>query len=185
MARGNKNGSAARGSRRSSLVGDEPTIRDPNPVSAEIASLDQKGVGALRVAWAHRFRGPAPPIQSADILRRLFAWQLQTEAIGDLDPGTAASLKRARSMTARGKAPLPGNAQSLRTGTILIREWRGVTHRVLVQDKGFEYAGKRYGSLSEAARAISGTHWSGPRFFGLEERAAHVDRAESQGGAAT
>ena len=88
-------------------------------------------------------------------------------------------------MIAKGKAPLPDNGQSLRAGTILVREWRGVTHRVLVLDEGFEHEGKRYGSLSEAARAISGTHWSGPRFFGLEKRPARVDAAESQVGAAT
>ena len=58
----------------------------------------------------------------------------------------------------------------LRAGTVLVREWRGVAHRVLVLDTGFEHQGKRFGSLSEVARAISGTRWSGPRFFGLQDR---------------
>ena len=59
---------------------------------------------------------------------------------------------------------------SLRPGTILVREWRGVSHRVVVLDAGFEHDGKQYRSLSEIARTISGTRWSGPRFFGVEQR---------------
>jgi hypothetical protein len=58
----------------------------------------------------------------------------------------------------------------------LSREWRGVTHRVLVLDQGFEHQGTRYGSLSEVARAITGTRWSGPRFFGLEAEQARPAR---------
>lgn len=71
-----------------------------------------------------------------------------------------------------GKAPVPAVNGGLRPGTVLIREWRGVTHRVLVRHKGFEHDDKTYGSLSEVARAISGTHWSGPRFFGLGAKPA-------------
>jgi len=58
----------------------------------------------------------------------------------------------------------------LETGTILVREWRNIEHRVLVLDGGFEHHGKRHESLTAIARAITGTNWSGPRFFGLEKR---------------
>ena len=60
---------------------------------------------------------------------------------------------------------------SLKAGTILIREWRGVEHRVLVLDGGFEHRGTRYKSLTHIARTITGTRWSGPRFFGLDAAA--------------
>jgi hypothetical protein len=140
------------------------------------------GVALLRKAWRERFGGVAPPIQSADILRRLFAWKIQAEIFGDLDPETVAALKRARAAIAKGKSPVAHSAAStLRSGTILVREWRGVIHRVLVLDTGFEHDGKRFGSLSEVARVISGTRWSGPRFFGLEQRSeptARTARAE-------
>ncbi len=49
----------------------------------------------------------------------------------------------------------------------LVREWRGRTHTVVVTEKGFEYSGKTYLSLSKIAEIITGAHWSGPRFFGL------------------
>ena len=56
---------------------------------------------------------------------------------------------------------------SLRPGTRLVREWRGRTHTVVVTEDGFEYAGKAFLSLTKIAHAITGAHWSGPRFFGL------------------
>ena len=54
-----------------------------------------------------------------------------------------------------------------RTGTTLVRQWRGHTHTVLVRENGFEYQGEPYRSLSMIAERITGAHWSGPRFFGL------------------
>ena len=59
-------------------------------------------------------------------------------------------------------------------GTVLIREWRGVSHRVTVLDHDVVYRGRRYKSLSEVARTITGTHWSGPLFFGLKLRTKEV-----------
>jgi hypothetical protein len=56
---------------------------------------------------------------------------------------------------------------SLRPGTRLVREWRGRTHTVAVTEDGFEYAGETFPSLTKIAHAITGAHWSGPRFFGL------------------
>ena len=67
--------------------------------------------------------------------------------------------------------PAPASrATSAQPGTRLVREWQGRTHTVLVTDTGFEYAGKHYPSLSAIARAITGTRWSGPAFFGLRPR---------------
>jgi hypothetical protein len=65
-------------------------------------------------------------------------------------------------------APLP-QASSVRPGTLLVREWDGVLHRVMALDEGFAWNGTSYRSLSEVARAITGTRWNGPRFFGLRE----------------
>jgi len=64
-----------------------------------------------------------------------------------------------------------GSAVMLKTGTTLLRQWRGHTHTVLVGEDGFEYEGRRYRSLSVIAERITGAHWSGPRFFGLTQRA--------------
>ena len=173
MIRG-KNRSAAPTSRRSAKPrGEENSGNDHDPTAAEIAALAGKGIDSLRDAWRQRFRAPAPRIQSADILRRLLAWKIQAEIFGGLDAETVSELKRARKAIADGKSPVSQSSTSnLRAGTVLVREWRGTVHRVLVLDTGFEHDGKRFGSLSEIARAISGTRWSGPRFFGLQERSS-------------
>src|SRR5262249_6427366 len=65
-----------------------------------------------------------------------------------------------------------------KTGTTLVRQWRGHAHTILVREDGFEYEGQRYLSLTKIAERITGAHWSGPRFFGLIKRAgASVDAA--------
>ena len=61
----------------------------------------------------------------------------------------------------------PDDGPNLRPGARLVREWRGRTHTIQVTEDGFEYDGKPYSSLSKIAHAITGAHWSGPRFFGL------------------
>ena len=137
-------------------------------IEQQIAALGSLGVADLRKLWAARYRRPAPPIQSADVLFRLIAWKLQVNAFGDLDADTSSKLAPLKTASSRGKPATPSPALGLRPGSILSREWRSVTHRVLVLDQGFEHEGVRFGSLSEVARAITGTRWSGPRFFGLE-----------------
>ena len=65
----------------------------------------------------------------------------------------------------------PGPVCRLEPGAVLIREWGGIKHRVMVRASGFSFGGKEYRSLSEVARVITGTRWSGPLFFGLKKRA--------------
>jgi hypothetical protein len=139
-------------------------------IDIEIATLEGLGVDALRQAWRDRFKSLPPPIQSADILRRLIAWKIQAEAYGGLDVESRAHLAKAHSNIENGRPAIAAANPALRPGSVLVREWRGTLHRVLVLDSDFEYAGKRFGSLSEIARAISGTRWSGPRFFGIEDK---------------
>jgi hypothetical protein len=79
--------------------------------------------------------------------------------------------KLATELEQKQKAPPPLVPQ-LKAGTRLLRQWQGQMHEVLVADEGFEYRGKRYDSLSEIARQITGTRWSGPLFFGLKSRQA-------------
>ncbi len=139
-----------------------------DPVERQIADLDELSIGELRQAWMGRFGGRPPPIQSTDVLRRLYAWKLQERALGGLDAETSMRLARLKSTLVKGRPVVLSPSVGLSAGTILTREWRGIEHRVLVLDQGFEHQGSRYGSLSKVARAITGTQWSGPRFFGLE-----------------
>jgi hypothetical protein len=150
-----------------------PTPVRADPVADALRSLSpQSGIASIRDAWQRRLGESSPAIQSADLLLRLLAWRLQVETYGGLDEITARQLSlMATALTNDTDTSVPAVA-SLETGTILIREWRNTEHRVLVQDGGFEYQGKRYQSLTVIARAITGTNWSGPRFFGLAPRVA-------------
>ncbi len=107
----------------------------------------------LNKRWESLFDHAPPPKLQIGLVRRVLFWQAQMEGVG-LKPSDR--LASARS------------AITLRPGTRLLREWQGSTHEVLVLGVGFEYAGQTYKSLSAIARAITGTPWSGPAFFGVK-----------------
>ena len=141
----------------------------PDPtLETEIARLNDLGLRELREAWAQRL-GTVPKYQSADILRRCLAYELQVRAYGGLKPATRRRLHRLYEAFKADPNFRPLPKYALKPGTVLIREWRGNTHRVGVMDSGFEYQGARYRSLSEIAVRITGTKWSGPTFFGFRE----------------
>jgi hypothetical protein len=125
-------------------------------------------VEELKREWASRY-GTAAPNISPDLLRLGMAYKLQEQRAGGLSRSTRAALHHAAQLPAleQGRASLP---RKLTAGTRLVRDWRGVGHTVVVTESGFEYDGKPWKSLSAIARAITGTHWNGPRFFGLVER---------------
>lgn len=130
-------------------------------VEAEVERLTALGLEGLRDGWPRRF-GTPPKIRSADVLRRVLAWKLQEEAYGGLDVETRQLLAK-KSTVNRGP--------KLGAGARLVREWKGERHEVEVNaDGSVLYRGETYASLSEAARAITGTRWNGPRFFGLRSQ---------------
>lgn len=96
---------------------------------------------------------------------------MQENALGALKPSVCRQLMQAANNTATSR-PLPGHV-SLRpkAGTVLVRDWGGVTHQAKVLEDGILFRSKRYKSLSEVARVITGSRWSGPLFFGLKIRA--------------
>jgi hypothetical protein len=104
---------------------------------------------------------------------RAIAYGIQERALAGLKPSTQRLLDRicdGRPGAALERIPKPRPG----VGTVLIREWRGVSHGVTVLDHDVVYRGRRYKSLSEVARVITGTRWSGPLFFGLKGRAKEV-----------
>ncbi|MEN1704657.1 MAG: DUF2924 domain-containing protein [Planctomycetota bacterium] len=115
------------------------------------------------------------PPRSKQAVARGIAWHIQSQLHGGLDAETRRRLKLA---IRRAPAPEPKTTRRtqresirLRTGTTLIRTWRGRKHEVTVLDEGkaFRYRDSEYASLSEIAREITGARWSGPRFFGLKK----------------
>ncbi|WP_114226967.1 MULTISPECIES: DUF2924 domain-containing protein [Sphingomonas] len=138
------------------------------PVEQKIAQLPGMRPTELRALWREIWRQPAPHL-GPDLLRRGIAWKLQARVHGDLPSSVRREIDRvlARLRTGEALAPL---RPSLRPGTRLIRQWNGASYQVVVLDSGFEHAGQRYGSLTEIAREITGTHQSGLRFFGIAAR---------------
>ena len=104
-----------------------------------------------------------PPGLSPALLVRVLAYRLQAEALGDLNRETARALDRMAGQGGSEVVPFPDQRAS-QPGTILVREWQGTLQ--LVMCDGYVWNGKAYRSLSEVARAITGTRWNGPRFFG-------------------
>ena len=125
----------------------------------------------LLKAWSATMDIDPPTSISQDMLRLIIGWQIQAAQ----SPGAMRPLLRqmdqhfATEGLASEKRASPRQPQprtQLSPGTQLIREWRGQTYRVEVLEKGFTYAGQYYGSLSQIAKVITGSHRSGPKFFG-------------------
>ena len=123
-------------------------------------------IETLRAEWTKVFHRSPPVGLKCDLLRRgiAFAWQAAREG------GLTARVSR-RLRTESSASTAIARSGALKPGTRLARTWQGETHHVLVIDDGVEYRGQRYPSLSAVARAITGTRWSGPRFFGVERGA--------------
>jgi hypothetical protein len=145
----------------------------PSELEDEIGRLRDLDLPELRARWRNVFRRKAPEHLPRHLLFRILAYRLQSERLGDLDQETARMLARIASENG-GNGVHSLRKQSardwLQPGSILVREWNGARHRVEVLDKGFAWNGKTYRSLSAVAVAMTGTRWSGPRFFGLRGR---------------
>jgi hypothetical protein len=139
---------------------------DPAAVAAEIERVRSLSGFALRRRWQAVFGRAAPEQLTADLLRRMIANRLQEEAFGTLDRDT---LKVLDGLAGRGGSRPCG--RSLEIGTMLVRDYQGRRHTVTVAREGYVWEGKPYSSLSAIARAITGTAWSGPRFFALKSAA--------------
>jgi len=148
-----------------------PTPPTHTSASAEVARLLDRLLtltsAQLRREWQRLYRAPPPRCLSRDLLLRAIAYKIQDQAYGGLSQTTRRRLQTlARAMAQEGKAAL-GTSPTHKSGTRLVRQWRGESHSVLVLEDGFLYQDQRYRSLTAIARVITGAHWSGPRFFGL------------------
>jgi hypothetical protein len=137
-----------------------------------LAQIERMPRSELREEW-RRLNGSSPPNFSRDLFIRALTYRVQELAEGGL------SRVAQRKLGAEMDAGKEGGTieLNLRPGARLVREWRGRVHTVAVTKVGFEHDGQSYRSLSEVARAITGTRWSGPRFFSPTRR----DREPARG----
>ncbi len=136
---------------------------DREAIEAEIDRIRSLGLDGLRALWRTTFRSPPPKGFTKDLVARFICWHIQEQAFGGLDPQTAKVLD---GFARNGKPP----ARRLKAGTVLVREYQGERHTVTVVPGGYVWRENTYASLSTIARAVTGTAWNGPRFFGLRTR---------------
>jgi Protein of unknown function (DUF2924) len=133
---------------------------DPAAVEAEIARIQSLALDALRRRWRAAFGRTPPAALSKDLLGRMIAFRLQERAFGGLDRESLSLLDGFARHTVSPR-------RHLKPGTVLVRDYQGERHTITVTPNGFDWQGTTYASLSAIARAITGTAWSGPRFFAL------------------
>jgi hypothetical protein len=155
-----------------------PAVPDTAMLDNEIARLRGLDIGELQARWHAVFRRRAPPRLPRHLLFRMLAYRLQADRLGESDADTRRLLDRMGIETADGIGRLVADFNrprtELRPGTLLTREWDGHLQRVMVLADGFSWNGKTYASLSKLAFAMTGTRWSGPRFFGLDKPSSEV-----------
>lgn len=126
---------------------------------------DPGRAAALR-DWEEVFGSPPPPYLSVAFMRKALIYEVQCGRYGS----PPASTRRALRQVASGKPIADCTRRTLRPGAHLVREWNGRTYQVEVLDSGFRMEGQTWPSLSAIAKHITGTTWSGPRFFGVVDR---------------
>jgi hypothetical protein len=150
----------------SSVVGRRKRV-DSEELTGELAALSEMDAPELRAEWRRLYRSHPPKLLRRDLLELGVAWKLQERVLGGLSAATKRQLAElARTMATKSDLA-KARKVTLKPGARLVRAWDGETHEVLVVEDGFLWRGTTWRSLSVIAREMTGTHWSGPRFFGL------------------
>jgi hypothetical protein len=164
------------------------TAPDTIPAELKLSALTYLSLKDIR-RRLYRITGQVPRAGAPRfLLLRLLAYRIQTQVFGSLDEDSVAFLDRIEPMetpvTSSPATPeiaesppglLPVRSKCLAVGATLTRRWKGVVHHVKAVEHGFEWNGQRYASLTTVARVITGTDWSGPRFFGLSRLSGQAD----------
>jgi hypothetical protein len=158
-----------------------------------VANLEGHDLNGLRRQWRAHLGGEAPAHLPRWLLIRVLAYGLQSDAFADLDQSIRRILRSGKDDSVGApfdcRAPQTREGVGLKAGAPLVREWKGQPERVMILEEGFAWNGQTFRSLSQIAKAITGTNWNGHRFFGLRQgktSAAHVgaDRRNSRDGTA-
>jgi hypothetical protein len=149
-----------------------------------VASLEGLDLAGLRRQWRAHLGGEPPTHLSRWLLMKAQAYRLQADAFGDLDKSIRRILRSGEeeSVGARfdRRAPQTREGVGLKAGALLAREWNGKLERVMILEQGFAWNGQTFGSLSQIAKAMTGTNWNGHRFFGLRQGKAAAGSEEQK-----
>jgi Protein of unknown function (DUF2924) len=164
------------------------TTSDASPpldgsVLSIVADLEGHDLNGLRRHWRDHVGGEPPTYLPRWLLIRVLAHRLQSDAFGGLDKSIQRMLRCEKDDDAAApfdrRAPQTREGVGLKAGALLVREWKGRLERVMILEEGFVWNGQTFGSLSQIAKAMTGTNWNGYRFFGLRQGKA-VAMAEAR-----
>jgi hypothetical protein len=142
----------------------------PAALVHEIERLRKATPSDLKERWRTLYGSEPPRRISRDLLVRALAYRIQEQALGGLKPSTRRLLAKVAADASARRPILLAPEPDLKPGTVLLREWHGTQHEVIFREDGIVLSGKTYKSLSQVAYRITGTKWSGPRFFGLNAK---------------
>ena len=149
---------------------DQRFTNSAQTVPQRLASLRSSSIAELKEQWRELYGSQPPHRVSRELLTRAVAYRIQEQAFGGLKPYTRRLLVRLGNNSRSGQPIKFEPATAASAGTVLVRDWHGTAHEVRVLDRGVLYKRKRYRSLTEVAKLITGVHWNGPRFFGLRSK---------------
>jgi Protein of unknown function (DUF2924) len=159
-------------------------------IVANLGGLDLNG---LRRQWRAHLGGEAPAHLPHWLLMRVLAYRLQADVFGDHDKSIRRILRSGKEDSVGApfdrREPQTREGVGLKAGALLVREWKGQLERVMILEQGFAWNGQTFGSLSQIAKAMTGTNWNGHRFFGLRQgktpgAGMSTDRRKSRNGTA-
>jgi hypothetical protein len=136
---------------------------DLQRVSEKVRSIPEMSRVELAAEWQAQFGTPPPPKLRMELMLPVLIYRIQENAYGLSAPKGKSRIE---------VLVVAANSRRFKTGTKIIREWRGKVHEVTVTPEGYLYGGETYKSLSAIAYRITGTKWSGPAFFGTKPKEA-------------
>jgi hypothetical protein len=152
----------------------------PDSIAQRLADLPKLSKPFLRKLWTELFKGSPPPQLRRPLMIKILAYRLQEQTFGSLSSAVRGRLRKLVQAFECNSSHSLSTIPTIKSGTRLVRQWGDRVHLVNVEASGYEYQGVRYQSLSEIARLITGTRWSGPLFFGIKNQKSISKSKKSQ-----
>ena len=140
----------------------------PDPIDQRLTALPSLSKIALLELWKELFSATPTSQLRRHLMIPILAYRMQEQAFGSLSAASRGRLRQLARAFETNPNSTVSSIPSVKPGTRLVRQWGDQVHLVNVEARGYEYQGARYQSLSEIARLITGTRWSGPLFFGIK-----------------
>ena len=154
-------------------------LSEQSSLAARVAAIQKMSTKALMELWPKLYGTDAPKLNKR-LLRQRLAFRVQELELGSLSEKHKSRLQRLQKPSAKDKPVPKARINKPPTGTRITKEYEGETHEVIVTKEGFEYRGHVYRSLSGIAKLITGSHWSGPVFFGLKGNSHERGKSHGQ-----